>query len=208
MVLIKVIKRIKINDKTLNSIETLDIFNNVGDIDGIPGIMIYDSKTGLRIKFRNKRYEYIRRLKKNTNKEQFLYYSLRYEKAIKEFLNHFPEKANSFKTMNKTVCDWTNQLYSYYISCFIKKEKHVKQYPYQYVPHLCNLHGIYLNDLRPIGQKMHKNKVITYVNNLKPEQLMFAINYDKRPKHQKQTKPSNQTANEISQELSDKLKTD
>lgn len=197
---------IQISSFTVQIVDTIQTLKLVEgyDSEGIPGIMIYDTLTGHRIKFRNKRYEFIRRLKKNTNKEQFLYYSLRHEKQVKQFLNHFPEKAEVFKAMNKIVCDWTNQLYSKYINCFIKKEKHVKQYPYQFVPHMCKLHDIYLKELRPRNHKMHKQRVISYVNNLRPEQLMFVINYEKRPKRDIK-KPTSQTAHEISDEINQQM---
>tara|TARA_Y100000389_G_scaffold183143_1_gene200332 strand:- start:6 stop:1511 length:1506 start_codon:yes stop_codon:yes gene_type:complete len=193
----------RFTEEVVDTIQTLKLTEGY-DSDGIPGIMIYDTLTGHRIKFRNERYEYIRRLKKNTNKEQFLYYSLRHEKQVKQFLNHFPEKVEAFQVMNKIVCDWTNQLYSMYINCFIKKEKHVKQYPYQFVPHMCKLHDIYLKELRPQNHKMHKQKVISYVNNLRPEQLMFVINYEKRPKRDIQ-KPTSQTACEIGGEINQQI---
>ena len=69
---------------------------------------------------------------------------------------------------------------------------------------MCNLHDIYLKDLRPRNQKMHKQQVIYYVNNLRPEQLMFVINYEKRPKRKIQ-KPTSQTAHEISDEINQQI---
>lgn len=143
----------------------------------IPGIMFINKKTGERTKIRNKSYEYIRRLKGNSNKDQFKYYSLRKMGQVKEYLKHFPEDSQKFHDMMKVVHEWTNNLFQYYIDCFINKTKHVKEYPYEFVPHICGLHDIYLKQLRPQGQYINKYQVIQYVNNLEPERLMFAINY-------------------------------
>ena len=143
----------------------------------IPGIMFINKKTGERTKIRNKGYEYIRRLKGNSNKDQFKYYSLRKLGQVKEYLKHFPEDSQKFHDMMKVVHEWTNKLFGYYIDCFINKTKHVKEYPYEFVPHICGLHDIYLKELRIKGQYINKYQVIQYVNNLEPERLMFAINY-------------------------------
>jgi hypothetical protein len=155
----------------------------------IPGIMFINKKTGERTKIRNKDYEYIRRLKGNSNKDQFKYYSLRKMGKVKEYLTHFPEDNKKFHDMMKVVHEWTTKLIGYYIDCFIKKTKHVKEYPYEFIPHICGLHDIYLKELRPKRQYINKYQTIQYVNNLEPERLMFAINYP--IKQSKQNKKNN-----------------
>ena len=77
--------------------------------------------------------------------------------------------------------EYTNELFSNYISCFIKKHKHLKEYPFQYKNHMYHIHQKYIGDLKPNSKVVDKKVVIDYVNDLHPAQQMFVINYKYNP---------------------------
>lgn len=143
----------------------------------IVGFICYNDKTGERIKIRNKNYEMVRRLKGNTPKLQFQYFHLRQLDKVKEFLKYYPECAKEFSHFRNDLHRWTNQLYNYYIQCFIKKYKSLKNYPYEFKPHLYQLHKLYIDTLLPEKKYVSKSIVINYVNNLPPQRLMYSINH-------------------------------
>lgn len=130
-----------------------------------------------RIKKRNKNYEIVRRLKGNTPKMQFQYYFLRQNNKVSEFLKYYPECKGDFSKMRYDLHEWTNRLYQYYINCFIKKNIDLKNCPYEFKPHLYQLHNMYLNELMIEKKYVSKKVVIEYVNNLPPQRLMYSINH-------------------------------
>ena len=64
-----------------------------------------------------------------------------------------------------------------YISCFIRKEKPLKEYEFEYKSHMYKLHDKYKTELKPNKKNIDKKFVIDYVNSLHPAQQMMIINY-------------------------------
>jgi hypothetical protein len=154
-------------------------------------IMGFVMRNGLyRAKYRNPEYENARRLRGNQPKIQFQYLNLRRHGRVHEFLKYFPDYSEEFENYRKEVHYFTQTLHKYYIDCFIYKTQPLSKYGDEYRPHLYKLHNDYLNILRPNKQTMSFSHVISYVNNLESERLMFAINYKHRDmvkKHEQST---------------------
>ena len=164
----------KFNLTTFESIER-DVKNISWEC---PGFMIY-SKDGTRTKIMNPSYCNVKKLKGNA-KIQYQFYCLRKIKKIKEFLSFYPEYSEDFLEYRDTLYNWTRKLYKYYVELKILKEGSFFDIPYEFRPHVFNLHGIYLRKLLPVGKKINFIEVSNYVNMLEPERIMFAVNYDMR----------------------------
>jgi len=143
------------------------------------GIMIWNNK-GQRTKIRNSNYEKIKHLKGNSPKLQYQYYHLRQNNAVGEFLKYYPEYRKEFSDFRRELHKWTSQLYQNYIKCFIKKEKPLGDFPYNFKTHMYKIHEIYLNDLKLEGKFVNKGVVIEYVNTLPPPRLMYSVNHVKK----------------------------
>ncbi len=141
------------------------------------GAVFVDPATGRRTKVRNPSYEYVRKLKGNSPKLQYQYYNLRQMGAVGDFLKFYPEHKGTFDKMRQQMHEFTFNLHSNYIRCYIKKEKPLIEFPFQYRTHMYNLHQSYLNNLRELGESVRKNVVIDYINNLRCDHLMSSINY-------------------------------
>jgi hypothetical protein len=142
------------------------------------GFVLYNKKTGHRTKIRNPVYEEVRHLRGNQSKLQFQYLTLRKEGKMNEFLKSFSENKKEFSLFRDQLHLFTNTLFENYISCYIKKEKPLKEFSLQYRTHMFILHDYYKNVLK--RQKLHVTKkiVIDYVNNLQPQLLMHSLNYN------------------------------
>ena len=149
------------------------------------GSIIYNID-GTRTKIRNINYENVRKLRGNQPKLQFNYYDLKKEGKIKEFLYYYPEHIVLFNKFKLGLFEYTNHLFYNYVNCFIKKEKPLKDYEFQYKNHMYNLHQLYKTELKVSGKVVDKKFVINYVNGLHPAQLMHAVNY-KYNSHTKHT---------------------
>jgi len=140
------------------------------------GCFLY-SKDGTRSKIRNTSYEEVRKLRGNQPKLQFNYLSLKQENKVGEFLQYYPEHTVMFNKFKLALYYYTSNLFMNYISCFIRKEKPLKEYEFEYKSHMYKLHDKYKTDLKPHNKIIDKKYVIDYVNALHPAQQMFIINY-------------------------------
>ena len=143
------------------------------------GVVIWNNK-GERTKIRNSNYETIKHLKGNSPKLQYHYYHLRQTGNVGDYLKYYPEHRSDFSIFRKELHKYTNQLYQNYISCFIKKQKKLIDFPYQYKTHMFKIHELYLNDLKLDGKFVNKQVVMDYVNTLPPPRLMHVINHIKK----------------------------
>tara|TARA_B100001093_G_C26817495_1_gene1010417 strand:+ start:906 stop:2147 length:1242 start_codon:yes stop_codon:yes gene_type:complete len=169
---------IKIPNKfTLDSYENLESHYSSNNVNfNCVGSMLY-SNTGERSKIRNPNYEQVRKLRGNHPKLQYNYLSLKKENKIKEFLYYYPECSILFNKFKLLMYSYTNELFLNYISCFIRKEKPLKEYDFQYKVHMFNIHKKYITELKELNKVVDKKVVIDYINSLHPAQQMFVINY-------------------------------
>ena len=138
---------------------------------------------GVRSKMRNPNYEFVRQLRGNQPKLQFQYYNLRRMGKVRDFLKFYPEYKKDFSVFRTQIHTYTQNLHQYYLRCYVKKEKPLKEFPYEYRTHMYTLHQIYINELRVDKKCISLSKVINYINNLAPAQLMFTINYKLRKQY-------------------------
>jgi hypothetical protein len=166
-----------VNKYTISSYQDIENYYNG---ENIPyycvGCMIYNND-GTRTKIRNNNYEIVRKLRGNQPKLQYNYLCLKQENKVKEFLKYYPEHNVIFNKFKQLTYNYTNELFINYISCFIRKEKPLKEYEFQYKNHMYKLHEKFKNELKPQNKSIDKKIVIDYVNSLHPAQQMFLINY-------------------------------
>jgi len=140
------------------------------------GIVIMN-KSGHRTKIRNRNYERVKHLKGNNPKLQFHYYYLRQKSMLPEFFKYYPEYKSLFSQFRNDMHAFTSQLHVNYINCFIKKQKKLSEYPFQFKPHMYALQKKYIDELFVEKKYVNKQVVIDYVNSLPPQRLMYAVNY-------------------------------
>ena len=71
-------------------------------------------------------------------------------------------------------------MYQNYINCFIKKQKPLVEYPYNFKTHMYKIHEHYLNELKEEGKYVNKGFVVEYVNTLPPPRSMYSVNHIKK----------------------------
>jgi len=140
------------------------------------GVMMRDRLTGERSKIRNPVYERVRRLRGNQPKLMYHYLCLRKEGKVGEFLSYFPEHKSAFASYRNQMHAFTQNIFQYYIQCYMKKMCPLSEFPPQYRPHMFNLHRTYIDVLKEQNQHITKVFVIAYVNSLHPSQQMYWLN--------------------------------
>jgi hypothetical protein len=158
-------------------IETYASMNSNYDIQGV---VIYNVDNYVRTKIRNPVYEQVKQLRGNQPKLQYQYLCLRSKGEVCNFLKFYPENKKKFSTFRDQVHLFTNTLFQNYISCFIKKEKPLLEFPDQYRNHMFKIHEMYRNELKEKKLYVNNSVVIKYVNQLHPTLIMYSLNFHMR----------------------------
>jgi len=146
----------------------------------ILGYVVYNLTTGERMKMRNPMYEEVKSLRGNQTKLQFQYLSLRSQGKVKEYLKYYPESKRDFSKYRDDVHRFTSTLYTHYRNCYVKKDKPLKEYGTQFRTHMYYIHQLFLDNLKEENKYVDINVVIDYVNKMKPDHLMYSLNYHHR----------------------------
>jgi hypothetical protein len=163
------------NFTTYDDLETLIVVMNEDYKDA--GIMIYHGPSGLRTKIRNPNYEFVRGLRGNQPKLQYRYLELRQEGKVAPYLRYYPEALPEFNKYKEQIHDFTEQLHTHYINCYIKKTSPLLEFEEKFRTHMFNIHHqIYKKKADGPGKLITKSDVITYVNTLPEAVLMSALN--------------------------------
>lgn len=163
--------------------ELIEKYGSMNTSYDIMGVVLHNKLTGERAKIRNPVYEQVRALRGNQPKLQFQYLSLRNEGKVKDFLKFYPENKKEFSTFRDEVHLFTDTLYTNYCSCFVKREKPLKEFSDQYRTHMYNLHQKYMTELREQKLYVTSAMVQKYVNEMAPTLLMYCLNYNMRKRH-------------------------
>jgi hypothetical protein len=160
--------------------ELIEKFASKNTPYNVMGIVVKNKETGERTKFRNPVYEEVRHLRGNQPKLQYQYLCLRHSGKLPEFLKYYPETKEEMSKFRDQVHMYTDNLHKNYISCYVKKEKPLKDFPDQYKTHMFKLHEHFITNLRPHNLYITNTEVIKYVNNLHPSLLMYCLNFNMR----------------------------
>jgi hypothetical protein len=163
--------------------ELINKFGSPNTPYNIMGVVVKNIETGERMKIRNPIYEEVRFLRGNQPKLFYQYLTLRQQGKIPDYLKFYPESKEDFSNFREQVHMFTNTLHKNYISCYVKKEKPLKEFSEQYRTHMFKIHEKYLNELRPNNLFVTNTIVINYVNTLHPSLLMYCLNYNMRKRY-------------------------
>ena len=166
----------------INYSDLINRFASANTSYDIMGVVIKNLETGERTKIRNPIYEEVRHLRGNQPKLQYQYLSLRHSGKMSEFLKYFPETKEEMSKYRDQVHMFTNTLHKNYISCYVNKERPLREFPDQYRTHMFKIHDIFLNELREKKLFVSNTVVIRYVNALHPSLLMYCLNHNMRKK--------------------------
>ena len=163
--------------------ELIEKYGSMNTSYDIVGVVLYNKVTGERAKIRNPVYEQVRNLRGNQPKLQYQYLSLRNQGNVRDFLKFYPENKKEFSGFRDQVHLFTDTLFANYVSCYIKKQRPLKEFSDQYRTHMFNIHQKFVNELREKRQFVTNTVVQKYVNELHPSLLMYCLNFQLRKRN-------------------------
>jgi hypothetical protein len=161
--------------------ELIEKFASPNTPYNIVGIVLKNTDTHFRTKIRNPIYEGIRHLRGNQCKLMYQYLSLRHGGNLPEYLKTYPESKPDFSVFRDKVHMFTETLHKNYITCYIKKQKPLKEFAPQYKTHMFKIHELYMNEYREKGLHVTNTVVINYVNKIHPKLLTIQLSL--KPSH-------------------------
>ncbi len=139
----------------------------------IMGVNLFNTQNGSRMKFRNPNYEELKKLRGNQAKMEYHYLELRKNGKVHEFLDFFPEHKKEFFMYESKILGFHKELHEFYISCYMKHEKPLRDFPHQYRTFMFKIH----EQFQQIKVKTNGKIIMDYLNNLPEAVLMSALNY-------------------------------
>ena len=149
----------------------------------IMGVVFKNSETGEFMKLRNPNHKEVHDLKGNHCKIQYIYLDVRKTKTVDKYLRYYPHDRKIFSFFRQNLHLYTKKLFENYVSCYMKKMKPLKEWPFEFRIHMFNIHQKYLSELKEQNKYVTMPVVIQYFNDLHPSQQMFVLNYNLRKKN-------------------------
>jgi hypothetical protein len=125
-----------------------------------------------RYKWLTTEHKFIQMIQPNTTNPCLNYLIIRNSGHLTNYLQLFPEKRFEFDKYRKKLHLFTELLYKYYVSVFIKKNSEKTDVPFSLKPFLYELHKIYLTTKQGISWSIVKQ----YIYELEPKRIQFAFN--------------------------------
>ena len=144
------------------------------------GFILKNTHTNSRTKYRNPVYEIVRKMRGNQPNLHYQYLILRKTGDVSNFLTYYPEYTEDLSFYRECLHKFTKRLYNNYVSCYIKKEKELKEFPENYKTHMFHIHQLFVDIFKPKKLCISLTIVIEYVNNLSVPLQMYSVNYDLR----------------------------
>jgi hypothetical protein len=141
------------------------------DFQGI----VFKDRYGNRWRFRSERYLSVKMLRGNSPSLVERFAQLYTQNLIPKYLEYYSEETIPI-SMNMLFMDAIIKiLYQYYCDLHITKQLHVNDIDKVYLPHLYNIHGIYLSQLKPYGKKINSDEIKVYLHKQPWQRIVFLI---------------------------------
>jgi len=169
---------VKIEDNPESHIETIPL-DSMDSIHRVlcekswdfQGIVLKDL-LGNRWRFRSEKYNAIKALRGNSANIRDRFAQLFSQNLLFRYLEYYNEEIVPMNEYIMYINNIVITLYDYYVDMRIKK---IRIDDKMYLPHLYNIHGIYLNQLRPNGKKVTIHDIMVYLQGQPWQRISFLL---------------------------------
>lgn len=138
------------------------------------GVVFKDSM-GNRWRFRNEKYSAVKSLRCNSMLVRDRFCQLFSQNLVYKYLEYYPEETVMISLQLMITTALVELLYEEYVKLHITKTTTVDKIDKMYHPHLYNIHGIYLTQLRPKKVGVMKKDIQVYLHKLPWQRLAFLM---------------------------------
>jgi hypothetical protein len=138
------------------------------------GLVLKD-KEGNRWRYRSEKYAAVKTLRGNSPNIVERFAQLYTQNLIVRYLEYYPEDKLAIVEHMKYMDIIIKFLYDYYVDLHITKVRAASTVDKMYLPHLYSIHGIYINQLKPVGKKVNFCEIKEYLHKLPWQRIVFLI---------------------------------
>jgi hypothetical protein len=137
--------------------------------------LVFKDEDGNRWKFISEKYSSVKALRGNSPNIQERFAQLYTQNLIGKYLEYYGEDMMLI-TINMMFMDIIVKiLYDNYVDLHILKNKKADDIDKMFLPHLYNIHGIYLSQLRPNNKKINFDEIKIYLHKQPWQRLVFLM---------------------------------
>lgn len=133
--------------------------------------LVFRGSNGERWRLRTLSYKILREVRGKESQVEDRFTRLRLQNMIRMYTQNWPEESQVFTDLELRVRELTAEIYKQYCAHHKEKSKEFMDIPVFLRTPVYELHGIYLNSLRPKKLTLKMPTVIHYVNTMNPEKL-------------------------------------
>ena len=131
--------------------------------------LVFRGLHGQRWRVRSLSYKILRELRGKESRIEDRFARLRSQNMVRLYTQNWPEEQQTFWELEKRLRGLTSMIYTEYCAVHKEKSKVFLDVPIPIRTPIYQLHGIYLNNLRPKNLTLKMQVVIQYVNNMSVE---------------------------------------
>jgi len=137
--------------------------------------VVFKDVSGNRWRFRSEKYSAVKALRGNSPTIRERFAQLYSQNLIHKYLEYYSDEMLPMTVHLMFMCSIVTMLYNLYVDLHITRVKKAEEINKMYLPHLYNIHGIYLNHLRPEGKKVNINEITLYLHRQPWQRVSFLI---------------------------------
>jgi len=137
--------------------------------------LVFKDKEGNRWRFRSEKYTAVKTLRGNSPHISERFAQLYTQNLIQEYLEYYGEDGEKIVSYMFFMSLLVKALYDNYVDLHITKTKKAEEVDKMLLPHLYNIHGIYLSQLRPVGKKITFDEIKMYLHKQPWQRIVFLI---------------------------------
>lgn len=142
--------------------------------------IVFKDAFGNRLRFRSEKYESVKALRGNSSNIRDRFAQLYSQNLLFKYLEYYQEETIQMTIHLMYLNTIIKTLYDHYVNLHIKKTRTVQDIDKMFLPHLYNIHGLYLSELRPNMKKVTINDITLYLQKQPWQRISFLIkkNFD------------------------------
>ena len=137
--------------------------------------VVFKDASGNRWRFRSEKYSAVKTLRGNSPTIRERFTQLYSQNLIPKYIEYYPDEMLQMTVHLMFMNGITKILYDLYVDLHITKVKRADDIDKMYLPHLYNIHGLYLSQLRPVGKKININEITLYLHKQPWQRISFLI---------------------------------
>jgi hypothetical protein len=138
------------------------------------GVVLKDTE-GNRWRFRSDKYLAVKSLRGNSSRNYERFAQLYSQNLVHKYLEYYPEDMLDMTVHLMLINSIIKTLYDLYVDLHITKTKKIEEIDKMFYPHLYNLHGLFLSQLRPAGKRINLGEIQVYFHKQPWQRIAFLI---------------------------------